>query len=128
MRICKGCGKSVNEEDFATSRNRCKECNAAYLREYYRKNRQRLSKYKHEYHTSKRGQEVLQLSKQRHHLKVMARNKVKAALKAGRLVKPEQCSACNRKRRLDGHHLDYSKPYVVLWLCYECHAELHRNI
>lgn len=57
--------------------------------------------------------------------------KVRAAIKAGLLVRPEECSRCHKipKLRTDGasgiqgHHNDYSKPLVVEWLCSKCHRE-----
>src|SRR5262245_45249090 len=55
---------------------------------------------------------------------------VRAALKAGRLVKPEKCSKCgtipHRQRNgasgLQGHHHHgYDRPLEVEWVCSPCH-------
>ena len=54
-----------------------------------------------------------------------AHGKVKYALSIGKLVKPENCSQCNRNTRLVAHHKDYTKPLVVVWLCSSCHKLLH---
>jgi hypothetical protein len=47
------------------------------------------------------------------------------AVRLGHIVKPELCSRCGKKRRLDGHHADYSKPLEVVWLCRPCHKLEH---
>jgi len=51
-----------------------------------------------------------------------AKAKVEYALKTGKLTKPELCEACKEKRKLEGHHFDYSKPLEVVWLCHKCHS------
>jgi hypothetical protein len=53
---------------------------------------------------------------------------VSNAIRAGRLVKPGNCQACDREasgRALQGHHKDYSKPLDVDWLCTKCHSAAH---
>jgi hypothetical protein len=55
-----------------------------------------------------------------------ARSLVAAALKSGNLVKSKTCERCEkRKRNLQGHHPDYSKPLNVQWLCPPCHSLIH---
>lgn len=59
--------------------------------------------------------------------KCAARSAVQAAIKRGELVRPRACSRCRRRRRApEAHHLDYSKPLAVIWLCKGCHAKEHR--
>jgi len=52
---------------------------------------------------------------------------VSNALRAGRLVKPDECetSGCESADRLHGHHDDYAKPLDVRWLCPLCHRHWH---
>lgn len=60
----------------------------------------------------------------------IARKKVHAAVRSGRLVKPPGCSACPEivpSHRIHGHHSDYSKPLDVEWLCAKCHAKRHMS-
>lgn|SRR5215471_5228974 len=59
-------------------------------------------------------------------LKQLARAKVRAEINAGRLM-PKPCSKCNAAKA-DAHHIDYSKPLEVDWLCRSCHRQAHPNI
>jgi hypothetical protein len=50
--------------------------------------------------------------------------KVKAALRAGQLVRPSACSHCGRnEKHIDAHHPDHTKPLEVVWLCRSCHRD-----
>lgn len=51
------------------------------------------------------------------------RERYKYALKAGKLVR-WPCEVCGDAES-DGHHPDYSKPLVVVWLCKNHHKEVH---
>lgn len=61
----------------------------------------------------------------RKHRQALARFKVKWAVKSGKL-KRKPCEVCGKKRT-EGHHDDYSKPLVVVWLCRKHHVERHKN-
>lgn len=53
------------------------------------------------------------------------------AVAQGRLVRPDVCERCGEKpgpdslgrSRIEGHHLDHSKPLEVIWLCDSCHKK-----
>jgi|6_EtaG_2_1085325.scaffolds.fasta_scaffold10801_8 hypothetical protein len=53
--------------------------------------------------------------------KYRAHYAVSNAVRDGRLDRPNRCSRCNEKGRIEGHHEDYSKPLEVIWLCTLCH-------
>lgn len=61
----------------------------------------------------------------REHPKVMARRAVAAAIRGGRLVKPDVCqNGCHIEKPgdLDAHHRNYDEPLNVEWLCITCHV------
>lgn len=58
-------------------------------------------------------------------IKLRARNRVKAALDRGILARPVACVGCRRPGPVDAHHVDYSKPLDVEWLCRTCHRDRH---
>ena len=60
------------------------------------------------------------------HLAIMARRIAGTAVHAGKLVRPNKCSACGIKTFLIvAHHDDYEKPLDIRWLCVICHEEWH---
>jgi len=57
--------------------------------------------------------------------RLRVREKVKYALKAGKLVKTP-CQVCGGLD-VEGHHPDYSAPLSIVWLCKSHHRQLHRE-
>ena len=56
-----------------------------------------------------------------------ARKIVSGAIQLGILIRPINCSRCLKECKPEGHHPDYSRPLVVVWLCKKCHVEEHRK-
>lgn len=53
---------------------------------------------------------------------------VHRAVKAGILIKPTSCSWCGEdKLRIHGHHPDYARPLMVVWICARCHKKHHHE-
>lgn len=51
-----------------------------------------------------------------------------AAVQAGRITKPADCAWCGvAAKRLEGHHPDYARPLMVVWLCVRCHRAHHKR-
>lgn len=90
-----------NENRFEKNKNRHKR--------WSDKNRDKLNLWQKEWY-------------QRNKEKRRAHVTVHRAVKKGLLIRPEICSRCERKCRLDAHHEDYSKPLDVKWLCKLCHS------
>lgn len=55
-----------------------------------------------------------------------AQRSANKAVRQGRLIRPNQCSSCGKSCVPEGHHPDYSKRLEVIWVCIECHREIHR--
>jgi hypothetical protein len=61
-------------------------------------------------------------------VKRSAHLKVKRAVDAGRLRRPDTCSGCvGTGLDIQAHHRDYSRPLDVVWLCAGCHGFEHRR-
>jgi len=59
--------------------------------------------------------------------KTVARYILNRAVKSGKISKPNICEICLKNSKITAHHEDYRQPLKVKWLCYECHAILHRK-
>ena len=61
--------------------------------------------------------------RQKHPGRSAAQQALGRAVRAGEIVKPSRCQLCGlQKTRIEGHHVDYSHPLAVLWVCKPCHA------
>ena len=59
---------------------------------------------------------------------ILARNKLRAAVRKGILIRPEACDQCGGVgQRIEAHHRDYDKPLEVEWLCSRCHGKTRRK-
>lgn len=87
-------------------------------------NRDRVAKWKRE--NPQKVSRITVAYGKRNHLKKRAHSVIKRALKSGRIVRPSLCERCaSPARTLHAHHVDYSKPYDVKWLCVKCHNLQH---
>jgi hypothetical protein len=50
-----------------------------------------------------------------------ARSLVRRAVKAGKLIPPDECELCCSEDNIDGHHPDHLRPFLLLYLCKGCH-------
>ena len=105
---CKVCSNAANKK--RTQAN--PELKAAYCKKWNQANPDKVSVFKAKY-------------KIRNPLKIKARSVVNNAIQSGKLIKPTKCEACDTEVALDGHHIDYSKPLEVMWLCHPCHMAWH---
>lgn len=55
-----------------------------------------------------------------------AREILHNAVKYKKVKKPSTCEKCSNKN-VQAHHLDYSKPLEVVWVCRSCHENLHHK-
>lgn len=57
-------------------------------------------------------------------IKQIVRNKVCNAIRAGKITR-QPCENCGTTKRIHAHHEDYSKPFEINWLCFDCHMSHH---
>lgn len=50
-----------------------------------------------------------------------ARSLVRRAIKSGKLIPLEECEFCDSRSKVEGHHPDHSRPFLLLYLCKDCH-------
>jgi hypothetical protein len=55
----------------------------------------------------------------RHHVRTVSNPR-------GRIIR-EACTFCPAGATAGGHHLDYAKPFVVVWACEPCHRKIERG-
>lgn len=87
-------------------------------REYYqRKNKEQYQKNKESGYHNQKQQEYAKKYPER----IKARNKV-----TNNHLRDIECQKCGRKKNLEGHHPDYSKPAQIVTLCKKCHNEISK--
>lgn len=59
--------------------------------------------------------------------KIKCEHAAHRAYKRGLIEKPKRCNRCKKKKRLEKHHEDYTKPLKVEWLCTKCHGITRRK-
>lgn len=104
----------------------------SYLRNYYKENKEEQNKKQAEYakehrdsiNAYRRVWSKLPINRAKNYTRKVTR----ILLARGELVKPLKCELCHKEKFLEAHHLDYSNPYDVLWLCKQCHEYVHHHL
>jgi hypothetical protein len=106
--------------------NKCRECTKRDVRVYYRGTHEKRSEYeKQRYQTPDRKAAVaanLVRHRRRNPEKTKARAAVAYALRTGKITR-RPCEFCGTRVRVEAHHVDYSRPLDVRWICFVCHRE-----
>ena len=142
---CRTCRETNPSEFYSKNLAHCKTClrerarldRLANPEKYAERDRKRyqndprvIARHKR-YQETEAGNAAVNAAKKRwvdeNPIKREASRLVCSAVRYGKMIKPTECSNCNKPSdRLEGHHSDYSKPLVVDWLCSLCHTEWHR--
>jgi len=132
MRRCPSCKQVLPLESFYrnTRKNayssKCRDCLIEYAREWAKKNREYLRRWRAANRRRWIEYRRRALSTPEARAKQQARSDFNVAVRRGRINRPSECSACGVKCRPEGHHDDYAKPLHVKWLCRPCHSLAHR--
>ena len=136
QKVCFKCGKLLPLTEFYVHPqmadghlNKCMDCTRkdvnegrAARRDYYREyDRRRFKDAHRKIVVAKHNQSM----RARFPEKYKCRTYFGNAVRDGRILRPDSCSACGGKCIPQGHHADYSKPLDVQWLCRSCHGKLH---
>lgn len=139
---CKSCEKSYrekNKEKAKDYRESHKEEMKAYRDSHkkekdiwYKNNKEELKLKSKIYQQTPRGKELKKIRKKKwqkeNPLKYKAHRILQKAVARGAIIKPINCSVCNKTNcKISGHHDDYSKPLVVIWVCDKCHPSLDKQ-
>jgi hypothetical protein len=106
FRVCAWCGEKLYRELFTGDSKYCKKC--VYEKRNRAKQKKKLYKYSGESKSDFHAKQVV------YHLKKMG------------LLKEEPCEVCG-ELKVEAHHKDYKKPWVVNWLCRKHHYEWHKK-
>jgi len=145
-RKCKKCGIEKEIQKFLKSkelksgyRYTCLDCENKRCRLKRAKDPQKDNARIRELHRKRREEDPLYYSKRYLKYKITTKQaitkyekknrkiknchlKLGRAVKTGKIVKPNICSACDKiNERIEAHHDDYDRPYEVRWLCKRCH-------
>ena len=147
---CKICKTTKPLEEFAKSKTgkyghdaQCKKCRYARTgRAHFLRNKEKC--YENAAKWNKKNRDIVNKRTReryaidnttiverdrRHAEKVKAQHLVQTHVRRGKIIKPTICSICNREsKRIEGHHADYSKPLEVIWVCNQCHHDIHKNL
>lgn len=66
--------------------------------------------------------------KEKYPEKAHARYLVRQAMKTGKLTPLEECEFCGSDSHVEAHHPDHSKPFLLLYLCKDCHSDADSSI
>jgi len=140
---CRVCGQEKRADEFPRNRRRCKECAKEYNRQWFKdhpeltkkyerktreKNRQAIKARITKYMKTERGKasvrKAVEKWKKNNPEKCRAQNLIYKAVKRGAIERPSACSQCGKESKIEAHHKDYNLPYVVEWLCRECHRAI----
>lgn len=57
--------------------------------------------------------------------RVKIQRQLQRAVRSGKISRPEKCSKCRRRKKVQAHHVDYDHYLHFVWLCASCHKLEH---
>lgn len=136
-KTCTKCGETKPLEGFHKNadgkfgrRSQCKTCLAQDRNRRYAENPEKDREIRRRWTKAnpEKNREIHRRWKKANPEKHVAKNAVKYAIRAGKLVRPDHCSKCGKRCKPHGHHDDYSRKLDVRWLCPLCHGRHHQSL
>lgn len=140
---CKHCGQPMKESSPSWG-HRCLDCRRAYGRAWAKKRkalglryngraseewtRSYMKRYYSDPRNRKRRAENMRKYRNDPTLRIrhLARWALNHALASGKINRAPYASCGSKKSQ--GHHADYTKPLIVVWLCASCHRNEHKRM
>lgn len=118
-KICPQGHKFAGKNLYITSKGYqlCRTCRAVWSKANF-------AKYRKD--NPRKIREIVNRWESKNKIKRRTHEKVKNALRTGKLIK-KPCKIC-KNEKVDGHHPNYNKPLEVIWLCRKHHKEEHTRI
>jgi hypothetical protein len=115
--------RESNRKYREKSRDKIREYNHRFALEHPDANKKKAIKYRE----NNRDKYILAIKKwgSENQEKRDAHTKLNNAIRNGVVLRPDTCQCGNPSP--EGHHEDYSKPLMVVWLCRSCHQRLHKS-
>jgi hypothetical protein len=130
VKRCARCGEVKPRSGFQLGKTwptECRSCIGATKRRLRKASAEKYRATKRAYRQTpiaqrqQREQRVRQSAKAKRAVQI-----VRAAVKAGKLIRPLACPRCGQDDvTVHAHHEDYNCPLDVIWLCPRCHSEEH---
>lgn len=133
---CYKCKLSLSVSEFSKDKNKkgglqswCRQCVAAYNAAYQQTPKGKAVNIAAvaRYQQTPKGKTARNAATVRSRAKYPQRNRCRHqlanAITAGKIVRQPCINGC--KGKAEGHHLNYSKPFAVIWLCRKCHVAWH---
>jgi len=120
---------SKNRSKYDGLPSQCKDCDSAKSREYHSLHKRPIRISKRIYARSERGKKLISEGNKRYNAnrpeRRIARRRINNGIRDGKIVK-QPCLLCGAPKT-EAHHIDYSRPLEVLWLCPEHHRAVHKT-
>lgn len=125
---------AVDNSKATGRRTICRECDADYARAYRNTGagKQCRSESQARWRQTARGKAICNRHNaayaRRYPERIKCKSRFAQAVRSGKVHVPDKCSGCGTiTMDIQAHHLDYSKPFEVQWLCRQCQGLKRRK-
>ena len=122
---CKNC-RSIDQKKHY---NKNKELYKQKSQEYYQKNKEKIKKRNSDWRKNNPEKHQIQTEtyRQKYPERRVGYNKTMYDVRSGKIDRPDKCSFCGKECVPEGHHKDYNRPTELIWLCVQCHTNIHNR-
>lgn len=86
----------------------------------------KVLRYRHRIHRHKIVEEMCFVPNHKYHKNYEKKSDNKHISRLiGNLQGDEICALCGNSKQINRHHENYNLPYVIIYLCNQCHQKIH---